>query len=335
MSSERVWVVRGGDYNELAAQVSFKKAVGIGWPSVGDVSGIATREELWAKMEESEPGSGTPNSVGQLFRFANNIQHGDFILTPERSTKKIHISRCVGDYHFDPSIFGDSYPQVRPVDYLRSVPRSVFPVTVRNTLGSVLTVFRADVALPFIKDALVGRATQSIITSGGDHGQEQTFWADEIEGQARGQILEALDEIEHHDFQLFIAGLLEAIGYKAQVGKRGKDGGVDVLAYPDVFGLASPRIKVQVKNQKSTAGMQDVGYLNGVLGAGERGLFICTGGFTNDAKSATFVREGRVALSDGNELLDLILQHYEAIPSRAKSLLPLRKVYVPEKPSIE
>ncbi len=28
---------------------------------------------------------------------------------------------------------------------------------------------------------------------------------------------------------------------------------VDVLAHPDVFGLASPRIKVQTKNQKSPA----------------------------------------------------------------------------------
>lgn len=330
---ERVWVVRGGDYNELAAQVATKQAVALGWDAVGDVSSIKTRDDLREKMEEAEPGSGTPNSVGQMYRFVNEIQIGDFILTPERATKQVHISRCTGGYQFDPTIFSGDYPQVRPVNYLRSVARGSFPVTVRNTLGSILTVFRADVALPYIKMALGELPSAVVATSPDDPIQEPGMWADEIEGQARGQILEALDEIEHHDFQFFIAGLLEALDYQAQVGQRGKDGGVDILAYPDAFGLASPRIKVQVKNQKASAGIQDVGYLNGVLGAGERGLFVCTGGFTTDAKRAPFVREGKVALVDGTQLLDLILQHYESIPQRARTLLPLRKVYVPEKPA--
>jgi restriction system protein len=129
-----------------------------------------------------------------------------------------------------------------------------------------------------------------------------------------------------------VTELLQALGYETRVGKKGADGGVDVFAFPDVFGLATPRVKVQVKNQKSSAGIQDVGYLNGVLAAGERGLFICTGGFSKDAESAPFVRGGNVVLIDGSQLLDLILEHYEQIPPDAGSLLPLRKVYVPEKP---
>src|SRR5207249_3699707 len=102
-----------------------------------------------------------------------------------------------------------------------------------------------------------------------DPDPDPAIWADEIEGQARGQILEAIDNVDHHDFQLFIAGLLEAMNYRTIVGAKGKDGGVDVLAYRDAFGLASPRMKVQVKNQKTPAGIQDVGYLNGVLAGGE------------------------------------------------------------------
>ena len=222
------------------------------------------------------------------------------------------------------------YPHVKPVEYFKAVPRTKFPQTVRNTLGSVLTVFRADIALPYIQselgqtpDLVVGPPTDTI---------DGAVWAEEIEGQASGQILEALDNIDHHDFQLFVAGLLEAMGYETMVGAKGKDGGVDVLAYPDVFGLQSPRIKVQVKNQKSTAGYQDAGYLNGVLGPGEKGLFICTGGFTKDAQEAGFVKNGQVALADGHRLLELLLAHYEEMPGRAKELLPLRRVYIPEKP---
>jgi len=35
-------------------------------------------------------------------------------------------------------------------------------------------------------------------------------------------------------------------------------------------------------------------------------------------------------LFDGDELVDLILQHYDHFDARHKGLLPLRRVYVPE-----
>lgn len=325
ITGQKVWVVRGGDYNELASQVKTKKAVAIGWPHIGDVSKLKAKEEIRWALEETRPGSGTPNTVGQIFRFAKEMEPGDYVLTPEKATATIHVSRCAGAYRHDPATFSVDYPHVRPVEYLAAVPRSTFPQTVRNTLGSVLTVFRADIALPYIQPGS-GQITD------GDPAAEPmdgAVWADEIEGQARGPILEALDNIDHHEFQVFVAGLLSALNYKTVVGGKGKDG-VDVLAYPDAFGLASPRIKVQVKNQKALAGIQDVGYLNGVIGAGERGLFICTGGFTKDAQDAGFVKNGQVALVDGAGLLDLVLEHYERMPWRAKELLP--HVYVPEKP---
>jgi restriction system protein len=35
-------------------------------------------------------------------------------------------------------------------------------------------------------------------------------------------------------------------------------------------------------------------------------------------------------LIDGSDLVDLILEHYEAFDSRYKGLVPLKRVYVPE-----
>lgn len=325
-----VWVVRGGDNNELAALVKTKNAVAIGWAEVPDVTGVTTRDELRQIVELTLPGGATPNAVGQLFRYAKEIRKGDFVLTPEKSTSTIHITRAQGPYRFDPTIFGETYPHVRPVEYLKSVPRSLFPQSVRNTLGSVLTVFRADIALPYVQ-SLLGLSTAVDAGAGGDTDSIGSLWADDIEGQAKGQILEALDDIDHFDFQRFVAGLLQAMGYRAHPGAKGKDGGVDILAYRDAFGLEAPRIKVQVKNQKTTAGIAEVGYLNGILGANESGLFVCTGGFTKDAGAQAFVRSGKVALVDGLQLLDLILEHYEGFPPDAKTLLPLRRIYVPEK----
>jgi len=326
MDEPLVWVVRGGDNNELASKIKSKAHVAIGWP-IGDISAVEDRSQLRAMMEDTQPGLGTPTSVGQVFRFLRDIQQGDYILTPEKIKREIHVTRCKGPYRYDPSVFGPDYPNVRPVEYLLSVKRDVFPQSVRNTLGSVLTVFRADAAWPYLQQLLKGGAPGA---AGGE--TEAALLPDELEGQARGQILEVLDNIDHHDFQFFVAGVLEALKYETVVGGKGKDAGVDILAHPDTFGLASPRIKVQVKNQKNAAGVQEVGYLNGVLGAGEKGLFICTGGFSKDALNASFVRNGQVALVDGNQLLDIILEHYEQFPQRAKQLLPLRRLYVPENP---
>ena len=311
-----VWVVRGADTNEIAAQFERKGAVAIGFSNMIDLDAVRTRQGIAAQLEINQPGSGTPSTVGQLYRFANGIRVGHVVLIPDKVTKRIHVSRCAGPYRLDPSTFGAFYPHVLPVDYVAAVERSRFPVTVRNTLGSVLTVFRADTALPYLQDVLGGSALPP--SSPPDLKEflaEPGLWADEIEGQAKGQILEAL-------------------GYKARVGQKGKNGGVDVLAFPDVFGLATLRIEVQAKNQRSTADIQEVGYLNGILGSGERGLFVCTGGFSADARNAPFVRDGRVSLVDGAELLDLLLEHYEQMPARAKDLLPLRRVYVPEQPAL-
>ena len=61
---------------------------------------------------------------------------------------------------------------------------------------------------------------------------ETEVCADELEGQARSQILEAPDQIEHHDFQLCVAGVLEVLGYEARVGQKGKDGELISWRFP-------------------------------------------------------------------------------------------------------
>jgi restriction system protein len=53
------------------------------------------------------------------------------------------------------------------------------------------------------------------------------------------------------------------------------------------------------------------------------------GSFTPQAKN--FARsKSNLRLIDGDELVGLVLQHYEQFDSRYKGLLPLKKVYVPE-----
>ncbi len=323
-----VWVVRGGDNNELASQIKARQSVAIGWRQI-DASHATSRDDIRKLFELEAPSLATPNSIGQVFRFVSEIEIGSYILTPEKATSTIHVTRCLGPCRFDRSIFGEDYPHVRPVEFVKTIPRGAFSLGVRNTLGSTLTVFRADIALEEL-EALLSGGTAAVTSSGADPG----LWADELEGQAEGQILDALLALDPYGFQRFVAEVLRAMGYIVQDGPKGADGGVDFLAYRDAFGLESPRIKGQVKRQIGAAGIADVGYLHGVLGQGESGLFVSMGGFTKDAQNAPFVKNGRVALIAGIEFLHLVIQHYERLSADATRLLPLRRIYLPEKPAV-
>ena len=56
-----------------------------------------------------------------------------------------------------------------------------------------------------------------------------------------------------YEFQDLSAALLRGMGYYTPfVAPHGKDGGVDIIAYRDPLGTASPRIKMQIKHRPNT-----------------------------------------------------------------------------------
>jgi restriction system protein len=86
----------------------------------------------------------------------------------------------------------------------------------------------------------------------------------EIEQQAIEGLKRQVDQKNPYEFQELVAALLRGMGYYTPfVAPKGKDGGVDVIAYRDPLGTISPRIKVQVKHRDNTATVQEVRQLMG------------------------------------------------------------------------
>jgi restriction system protein len=56
-------------------------------------------------------------------------------------------------------------------------------------------------------------------------------------------------------------------------------------------------------------------------------VFVTLGYFTPQAKSKV---KPHLRLIDGEELVDLVLDHYDELEPRYKSLIPLKQVYVPQ-----
>ena len=142
-------------------------------------------------------------------------------------------------------------------------------------------------------------------------------------------IKDRVNLLEWEDMERLVAGLLKAMGYCARVMPKGPDGGRDVVASPDALGLESPRIVAEVKHRKGAMGAPEVRSFIGGLRAGDRGLYVSTGGFTKEARYEADRANVPVRLLD----LDGFVRHYVDVYDRAddetRSILPLTRIWWP------
>jgi restriction system protein len=147
---------------------------------------------------------------------------------------------------------------------------------------------------------------------------------------AWSEIESYLRQMPPYEFQELAASLLRAMGYYVPwVAPRGKDGGVDIIAYTDPLGANGPRIKVQVKRVNTgRVGVSDLRSFMAVLGNQDVGLFVTLNGFSPDAEAEARSQENRrLTLLDLPGLFDLWVEHYDQLAEEARQRLPLRNVY--------
>ena len=152
---------------------------------------------------------------------------------------------------------------------------------------------------------------------------------EEIEQIAMDGLEKFIQKKNAYEFQDLVAALLRAMGYYTPfVAPRGKDGGIDVIAYQDPLGTESPRIQVQIKHRETSANVQEIRQLMGLLQkAGDVGIFVSSGGFTSDAKSAARTSHIHIELIDLARFISLWQDFYNKMSDEDKSLLPLTPIY--------
>jgi restriction system protein len=322
---KHAWMVRAGNNNELADLVEAKNAVAIGWPEMGDVSDLKTREQFKVRYRESYPDDSpgrVPVNAGQVYRFAREIGEGDYVLTYIKASRELLVGLADGPYEYRIDTFPEHYRHIRRVQWLKRVSRDNFSAPARNSLGSTLTVFQVDDHLAEIHRIVT--AAEEVPPETEVEEDEPPFF-DEVKAKADELIADHISHLDPYDFQDLVAGVLRAMGFRAVSTSPGPDRGVDIVAHRDPFGFERPLIKVQVKHRKGTVGGPDVRSFLGTLREGDNGLYISTGGFTKDA----MLEAERVTLLDRDAFILLLLEHYEALEPEYKAKVPLRKVWVP------
>ena len=331
MSSEdkTIWGIHAGRSGDADVLFLRKGVIAIGWDEMGDLTTLrGDREALKAKVVEAYPGmksGAVPGQAGQLYRFMTEMQAGDLVVYPSKLDRQVHIGRVAGPHRYDPST-DQRYPNVRKVEWIGKFPRTRFSQGALYEIGSALTLFQIKNYADEFLAALAGHGPVPP-----EQDEESTaVVAEEIEATTRDFVLKRLaQEMKGHPLEHFVAHLLEAMGYRTRVAAVGTDAGVDIIAHKDHLGFEPPIIKVQVKSTEGSVGDPVVSALYGKVTTNEFGLLVTLGTFTPQAQA--FARgKSNLRLVDGQELVDLIFEHYEHFDAKYKGLLPLKQVYVPE-----
>ena len=339
--AERLW----GLHHRGAYELVTANSIAVGWPDAGDLTDLPDdREAFKARLRGSFPDRSEAwiaNAAGQLLRFRHVMQVGELVVYSRKADRTINIGRVASDYAYEPDVW-ERYPNRRGVEWLKTeIPRDRFSSGCLYEVGSALSVYTIKEHKQEILAALDG----SIAAAGAAIGVEETS-VPELEPVSEDEpdveriseltgdfiLKEFSTTLKGHEFARFCGWLFEALGYSARVSPPGADGGVDIVATRDPLGVERPLLKIQCKSGSGAIASSDVQALNGTLADAELGVFIAVGGFTAPARNAAAgMPKMRLIGPDG--LLDLILSHYPELPDEAKQAIPLRRVWMPDRPA--
>ena len=299
--------------------------IAIGWMNNSDLSNIKSRDELYPIYKKEHP-KDTSNvvigqQVGQIARFLLEINPGDYMITPARNTELIYYG-IVDDsaYYYSDGSDGCPYLHRKKVKWNKKpIQRSLFSVPFQNTIRSSLTVFKINHKKNFFttigKPELIPESDRKI---------EYDYYT---------SILEKILELDDQEFEILITHILNAFGFESSehTGKVG-DGGVDATGELNIANMAKIKLFVQAKRYKLEAKIsaKTVKALRANIPAGGQGAFINTAEYQKKAKEIA-VEPGfpRIGLINGEQLVDLLAEHWDDIPSEFKEKLNLKVGLIP------
>ena len=319
---KRVWGIHTkNDYLFLNNSI-----IAIRWKEMGDLSRFdADRDKYkaeYARVYPEAKKASIATAVGMLYRFANEIQIGDYIVFPSKTDRQINIGIVEGEYVFVEN--ENEYAQQRKVKWLKHLPRTVFSQGALYEVGAAQTLFSVkNYAEEYLK-TLDREFNEKKAFSEPDETVGAT--ADEIIESTKDFILKELSKnLKGYDLEEFVADMLRAMGYRTERSPRGGDRGIDLIAYKDEL---PPRIVVQVKSQDSDIKEATIQSLKGAMSEGDYGLFVTLSNYTKNAQKYLDSKP-MIRGINGTQLVELILKYYDQLSEKHKKMIPLKMVYIP------
>jgi len=320
----RTWIVRAGRNADRIDDFRSNGVVAIGWAEAGEFDLGISDEELTALFDRTYPSAKVRARrvhQAQVRRFVTEVQKGDRVATYDPNLR-VYLLGVIAS---GPSWRGGPLPRAFKVKWTHQTLRDSLSDKTRNGLGSIATFFKAS------EEASAELWTRATLLSG--PAADATPPAGEVaapddgaadEGTLREDVLERAERLiedrivalDWRQMQDLVAGVLRAMGYQTTVSGDGADRGVDIFASPDGLGLQEPRIFVEVKHRDGAMGADQLRKFLGGRRAGDRCLYVSTGGFTKEAKFEAERSNVPLTLVTLPMLRELLLQHYERLDQK-------------------
>ena len=321
---KRIWGIHTKDDNMFLQ----KSVIAIGWKDMGDLSKIeasreAFKEHYMQVYPDAKKGS-VANGAGMLYRFAHEVQVGDYVVYPSKIDRMINLGTVESEYIYD----GDAveYVQQHKVKWLKHLPRTAFSQGALYEIGSAMSFFSVKNYADEYLDALDKNFKKTAVTTDTEEDESVGATAEEIVESTKDFILKELSKnLKGYDLEEFVADLLKAMGYRTKVSPHGGDSGIDIVAYKDEL---PPRIMVQVKSQDGDIKETTIQSLKGAMREGDYGLFVSMSNYTKNARKY-LDNTPIIRAINGTELVDLILKYYEDLSEKYRKMIPLKRVYIP------
>lgn len=327
------WMIRAGRGGVYAPSWLERGVIGISWDFDGADIAAMDREQIRAAYGQAHPSDSKGKvaaGVGQVYRFAHDMTTDSTVVMYDPESRLYHLGDITGPCVAVCDMDGVTY--TRDVKWGETAPRDVLSPSSKNSLGGIQTIFAvsdevmADL-MNAAKDKSVVPSNDSAIDDNNATNDEETLAATYDNGIEL--IKDRVNQLDWEDMERLVAGLLKAMGYCTRVMPKGPDGGRDVVASPDALGLESPRIVAEVKHRKGAMGAPAVRAFIGGLRAGDRGLYVSTGGFTKEARYEADRANIPVRLLDMDAFVRHYVEIYDKTDDDTRSILPLTRIWWP------
>lgn len=323
------WMIRAGRGGIYAADWLNRGLVGIGWDFGATDIASMSREQIrsgYAIKHPNDSKNKLAAAVGQIYRFAHDMEQGSTVVMYDPATRLYHIGTIAGPCK--PATDIEEATFTRAVKWKQTAQRDALTTSSKNSLGGIQTIFSiSDEVVADLKSASKSETSSQPDETEDDAADDDARAATYDNGIEL--IKDRVNQVGWEDMERLVAGLLKAMDYCARVTPKGPDGGRDVVASPDALGLESPRIVAEVKHRKGAMGAPAVRSFIGGLRAGDRGLYVSTGGFTKEARYEADRATIPIRLLD----LDSFVRHYVEVYDKAdeetRSILPLTRIWWP------
>lgn len=160
------WMVRASKGGRLIGEFEQHSCVAIGWNSLGDLSSYSDKDALLSAYQQQhpdQPKGKIANAVSMLYRFGNEIQQGDLVLSYDSGQRCYLVGKDLGQYqHLQDGPFIGHYANQRKVQWLGKVPRDSLSQASRNSLSATLSLFALSAVVISELESLLSTDLQQI-----------------------------------------------------------------------------------------------------------------------------------------------------------------------------